>query len=121
MLFGEARFFTSRHIGEAASPNTWTTSIDVVLGLRSILGGAIMPLSGAQPGHLRRQDGVSPHVPEKQTSLDRESLEQLVESQSARIAQLEAILRQLSTAETWSLAWAREHEPWKRIQRVLNQ
>lgn len=80
-----------------------------------------MSLSGAQPGHLRRHDGFSPQVPEKQTSLDCESLEQLVERQSARIAQLEGILRQLSTAETWALAWAREHEPWKKIQRVLEQ
>lgn len=80
-----------------------------------------MSLSGARPGHLPHNDGVRPHAPEQRSSADGESLEELVERQRARIAQLEGILRQLSTAESWALAWARENEPWKQIQRVLEQ
>ena len=80
-----------------------------------------MSVSGAQPGHYPRHDGVRPHLPAERPTRDDESLEKLVERQSLRIARLEGILRKLSTAESWALAWARENEPWKQIQRVLDE
>lgn len=79
-----------------------------------------MSISDAQSSHRPQlvRTRLTSHA---EGGIDHVPLTTLVEQQRIRIEQLEAILEPLSTAESWALAWAREHEPWNQIRRVLNQ